>query len=161
MTTTEYNRCVDLYSDNIYRFALKNVREVNTANDIVQDTYMRLWQHVKEVDFERVKSYLFRIANNLIIDLYRKNKFEANIENIAQDKYSYKQEYSDLKENLEKAVNALSGIQRTVILLRDFEGYSYDEIGEITGLTASQVKVYIYRGRKKMKDYLIKAGVEL
>ncbi|HEB62544.1 MAG TPA: RNA polymerase sigma factor [Bacteroidetes bacterium] len=161
MTTTEYNKCVDLYSDNIYRFALKNVRDVNTANDIVQDTYLRLWQHVKEVDFERVKSYLFRITNNLIIDLYRKNKFIADIENISQENYSYNHEYSDLKESLDKAIKTLSNIQRTVILLRDYEGYSYDEIGEITGLTQSQVKVYIYRGRKKMKDHLIKSGVEL
>ncbi len=161
MTTTEYNKCVDLYSDNIYRFALKNVRDSNTANDIVQDTYLRLWQHVKEVDFERVKSYLFRITNNLIIDLYRKNKFVADIENISQENYSYNHEYSDLKESLDKAIKTLSNIQRTVILLRDYEGYSYDEIGEITGLTQSQVKVYIYRGRKKMKDHLIKSGVEL
>ena len=161
MTTTEYNKCVDLYSDNIYRFALKNVSDVNTANDIVQDTYLRLWQHVKEVDFERVKSYLFRITNNLIIDLYRKNKFVADIENISQKNYSYNHEYSDLKESLDRAIKTLSNIQRTVILLRDYEGYSYDEIGEITGLTQSQVKVYIYRGRKKMKDYLIKSGVEL
>ncbi len=161
MTTTEYNKCVDLYSDNIYRFALKNVGDVNTANDIVQDTYLRLWQHVKEVDFERVKSYLFRITNNLIIDLYRKNKFVSDINEIAPESYSYNHEYSDIKENLDKAIKTLSNIQRTVILLRDYEGYSYDEIGEITGLTASQVKVYIYRGRKKMKDYLIKAGVEL
>ncbi len=161
MTTTEYNKCVDLYSDNIYRFALKNVRDSNTANDIVQDTYMRLWQHVKEVDFERVKSYLFRITNNLIIDLYRKNKFIADMENISQENYSYNHEYSDLKESLDKAIKTLSNIQRTVILLRDYEGYSYDEIGEITGLTQSQVKVYIFRGRKKMKDHLIKSGVEL
>ena len=161
MTTTEYNKCVDLFADNIFRFALKSVRDVNTANDIVQDTYLRLWQHVKEVDFEKVKSYLFRITNNLIVDLYRKNRFTAGMDSIKQEKFSYNHEYSDLKEILEEAVNELPGIQKTVILLRDYEGYSYDEIGQITGLTQSQVKVYIYRGRKKMKEFLIKAGVEL
>jgi RNA polymerase sigma-70 factor (ECF subfamily) len=161
MTITEYNNCVDLFSDNIYRFALKNTKDINTAKDIVQDTYMRLWQHVNEVDFERVKSYLFRIANNLIIDLYRKNKNNADFEPVSLNRSSYTREYSDIKEQLDKALNLLSHIQKAVILLRDYEGYSYEEIGEITGLTHSQVKVYIYRARKKLKDYLIKSGIEL
>ncbi|HHH55373.1 MAG TPA: RNA polymerase sigma factor [Bacteroidetes bacterium] len=161
MTTTEYNKSVDLYSDNIYRFALKSVRDVNTANDIVQDAYMRLWQHVKEVDFKRVKSYLFRITNNLIIDLYRKNKHFGELLSSGEQLSYVTHGYSDIKEHLETALNTLSHIQKTVILLRDYEGYSYDEIGSITGLTESQVKVYIYRGRKKLKDFLIKTGVEL
>jgi len=161
MTITEYNNCVDLFSDNIYRFALKNTKDINTAKDIVQDTYMRLWQHVNEVDFERVKSYLFRIANNLIIDLYRKNKNNADFEPVSLNRSSYTREYSDIKEQLDKALNLLSHIQKAVILLRDYEGYSYEEIGEIMGLTHSQVKVYIYRARKKLKDYLIKSGIEL
>ena len=161
MTITEYNKSVDLFSDNIYRFALKKVKDVNTANDIVQDTYLRLWQHVKEVDFERVKSYLFRIANNLIIDLYRKSKYIGELVNDELNLSYSTSGFSDIKEHLDIALNTLSQIQKTVILLRDYEGYSYDEIGEITGLTESQVKVYIYRGRKKLKDYLIKTGIEL
>ena len=161
MTTTEYNKCVELFSDNIFRFALKSVRDINTANDVVQDTYMRLWQHVQDVDFDRVKSYLFRIAHNIMIDYFRKNKRNADFESVNENSYSFVQEYSDIKEQLEKAVNTLSQIQKTVVMLRDYEGYSYDEIGEITGLTNSQVKVYIYRARKKLKDYLVTKGIEL
>jgi len=161
MTTTEYNKCVELFSDNIFRFALKSVRDVNTANDIVQDTYMRLWQHVSDVDFDRVKSYLFRISHNLMIDHFRKNKRNADFETVDQNKYSFLDEYSDLKEQLEKAINTLPQIQKTVLMLRDFEGYAYDEIGEITGLTKAQVKVYIYRGRKNLKNYLVLKGIEL
>ena len=64
--------------------------------------------------------------------------------------------YSDLSEILNEALNRLPEIQRSVILLRDYEGYSYEEIGEVTGLTESQVKVYIYRGRISLKKYLVK-----
>jgi len=161
MTTTEYNKCVELFSDNIFRFALKSVHDINTANDVVQDTYMRLWQHVHDVDFDRVKSYLFRIAHNLMIDYFRKNKRNADFELVNENTYSFVSEYSDIKEQLDKAINTLSQIQKTVVMLRDYEGYSYDEIGEITGLTNSQVKVYIYRARKKLKDYLVTKGIEL
>ncbi|MFN5219020.1 MAG: RNA polymerase sigma factor, partial [Sphingomonadales bacterium] len=63
-------------------------------------------------------------------------------------------EYKGLKEILAKALETLPDIQRTVILLRDYEGYSYDEIGSITGLNESQVKVYIFRARQTLKSYL-------
>ena len=55
---------------------------------------------------------------------------------------------------LEKALNKLPEIQKSVVLLRDYEGYSYEEIGEICGLKESQVKVYIFRARTFLKNYI-------
>ena len=63
---------------------------------------------------------------------------------------------SELKEILENALAKLPEQQRQLILLRDYEGYSYNEIGEITGLNETQVKVYIFRARKVLKDYIVK-----
>jgi RNA polymerase sigma-70 factor (ECF subfamily) len=63
-------------------------------------------------------------------------------------------QYSDLKQILNEAVNKLPEMQKSVIMLRDYEGYSYQEIGEITGLNESQVKVYIYRARIFLKEYI-------
>ncbi len=160
MTINEYNNCVDLYSDNIFRFAMKSVRDEDTANDLVQDAFMRLWQHVDKVNLDTAKPYLFKIANNLLIDLYRKNKF-VDSNPIDSEKYSYYHEYSDIKEQLDKALDNLALIQKTVIMLRDYEDYTYEEIGQITGLSESQVKVYIYRARKNLKDYLIESRIEL
>jgi RNA polymerase sigma-70 factor (ECF subfamily) len=59
-----------------------------------------------------------------------------------------------LSEILNQAVQKLSETQRSVILLRDYEGYSYQEIGEITGLSEAQVKVYIFRARVFLKNYI-------
>ena len=61
----------------------------------------------------------------------------------------------NLKEVLDLALAKLPEIQRSAILLRDYEGYSYDEIGEMLNLSASQVKVYIFRARTTLKNYLI------
>jgi RNA polymerase sigma-70 factor (ECF subfamily) len=63
-------------------------------------------------------------------------------------------QYSDLKEVLNEAVGKLNDIQRSVVLLRDYEGYTYQDIAEVTGLTESQVKVYIFRARKFLKQYI-------
>jgi len=59
-----------------------------------------------------------------------------------------------VKQVLDQALRLLPEIQRSVILLRDYEGYSYQEIGEITRLNESQVKVYIYRARVFLKNYI-------
>ena len=89
-----------------------------------------------------------------MIDDIRKNK--RNVEFVAETNgdESYDEQYSDLNELLHRAAERLPDIQKSVLLLRDYEGYSYDEIGEITGLNESQVKVYIYRARLHMKQYI-------
>lgn len=66
----------------------------------------------------------------------------------------HREQYSDLKKVLREALDTLPEIQRSVVMLRDYEGYSYEEIGGITGLNESQVKVYIYRARMALKQYI-------
>jgi RNA polymerase sigma-70 factor (ECF subfamily) len=61
----------------------------------------------------------------------------------------------DLQTTIEEALQKLNQIQKTVLLLRDYEGYAYSEIGEMTGLTETQVKVYIFRARRQMKAYFV------
>ncbi len=155
MTISEYNTCVDEYADNLFRFMLKQTRDEASAKDLVQEAFMKLWQKYKEVDYKKAKSYLFTSGYNKMIDNYRKNSRQELIQDAHTKTHSHTEQYSDLSEILEEAINTLPEIQRSVILLRDYKGYSYDEIGEITGLKSSQVKVYIYRGRLKLKEYLV------
>jgi len=154
VTTSEYNKSVDQYSDNIYRFALKNLRDSEKAKDIVQDTFMKLWVKVDDVNCEKVKSYLFTSAYHSMVDLSRKEKRAGEYNESKVKKMVHSEQYSDAKEILDVAVAKLPDIQRQMILLRDYEGYSYEEIGEITNLNESQVKVYIFRARKFLKDYI-------
>jgi RNA polymerase sigma factor (sigma-70 family) len=154
MTVEEYNVSVDDYSDGIYRFILRNLKNKDTARDIVQDSYEKLWRKISQVSFEKVKSYLFTTAYHTMIDYIRKDKKTENIGEIETGQLFHSRQYSDIQEILHEALDKLPEIQRSVILLRDYEGYSYQEIGNITGLTESQVKVYIYRGRVYLKSYI-------
>jgi RNA polymerase sigma-70 factor (ECF subfamily) len=154
MTVEEYNISVDDYSDGIYRFILKNIKDRDTARDIVQDSYEKLWRKLSQVSFESVKSYLFTTAYHTMIDYTRKSNRQESIGEKIADQLMHSKQYNDLQEILHEALERLSEIQRSVILLRDYEGYSYQEIGEITGLSESQVKVYIYRGRVFLKNYI-------
>ncbi len=154
MTINEYNRAVNDFSDRLYRFVLKSIRDVHKAEDIVQDSFEKLWKNVENVNAEKVKSYLFTTAYHTMIDIIRKEKRSAFSEDLNLKEESHENNYSDLSEILKEAVDRLPEIQRMVILLRDYEGYAYQEIGELTNLTESQVKVYIYRARVFLKKYI-------
>ena len=154
MTAEEYNYCVNTHSDNVYRFILKSIRDIDKAKDIVQDSYEKLWLKRTEVSHEKSKSYLFSIAYHTMVDQIRREKRVGSFDEVKQATISHSEQYSDLNELLHRAVEQLPEIQKNVLLLRDYEGYSYEEIGEITGLNESQVKVYIYRARVFLKSYI-------
>ena len=154
MNSGEYNKSVDLYADGMFRFILKNIKDEDKARDIVQDSFEKLWRNIENVNYKKVKSYLFTTAYHTMIDLIRREKRKEDFENVDVREYSHSEQYTDLKEVLNLALDTLSDIQRSVILLRDYEGYSYAEIAQITDLSESQVKVYIYRARKKLKNFI-------
>ena len=154
MTVQEYNRCVDLYSDGVFRFILKNMKDEEKAKDIVQESYEKLWVKADGVSFQKAKSYIFSTAYHTMIDDIRKNKRLTELEETDMNEQSYTDDYKGLNDILEKALGQLPDTQRSVVLLRDYEGYSYEEISSITSLSESQVKVYIYRARLKMKKFI-------
>jgi len=156
MTIAEYNSCVDDFSDGVYRFILKNLKDVDVSHDIVQEAFMKMWVKRKDVKTAKSKSYLFTTAYHTMVDYIRKNSRNVTMDNVGYiQKESSQNSYSDLKDILNEAVDKLPEIQRSVIMLRDYEGYSYEEIGEITNLKESQVKVYIYRARVFLKKYIV------
>ncbi len=124
MTLTEYNLCVELYADGIYRFLLKNIRNTVLAEDLVQDSFEKLWMHYTEVNYQKAKSYLFTTAYHTMIDSIRKSQRNEDIEKAVFLCDKRTGTFSDLGEVLQKAVDLLPAIQRSVLLLRDYEGYN-------------------------------------
>lgn len=154
MTRKDYNNCVELYADSVYRFIVKNIRDSEKARDIVQEAFTKVWHKSEDIDVAKSKSYLFTTAYNTMIDVIRKEERMTRLEDRHRMHETSFNTYSDLKEVLDEAMKQLPEIQRTAVLLRDYEGYSYQEIGEITGLNEAQVKVYIFRARTSLKNYI-------
>lgn len=152
MNRAQYNHCVDRYADGLFRFALASLRNREEAEDVVQDSFARTWEHRSSVDHDKAKSYLFTVAHHLIIDLARKRHPETTVDAVFQLADNKTTAYPDVNEILHKVVAALPEAQRSAVLLRDYEGYSYQEIGEITGQSESQVKVNIFRARTALRD---------
>jgi RNA polymerase sigma-70 factor (ECF subfamily) len=89
-----------------------------------------------------------------MIDIIRREKRMTTLEVSHENNLFYESNYSDLNEILHEALERLPEQQKSVVLLRDYEGYSYKEIGDITGLSEAQVKINIYRGRLALKNYI-------
>lgn len=156
MTEKEYNDCVTLYADNVYRFILKNLRLEDDARDVVQTAFEKLWKNRQEVDAAKSKSYLFTIAYHQMIDHLRKVRRIQLREEFREEARVSDKPAHNLKKVLEEALSRLNETQRSLVLLKDYEGYSYAEIGQITGLNESQVKVYLHRARIQLKNYLVR-----
>jgi RNA polymerase sigma-70 factor (ECF subfamily) len=154
MTVKEYNTSVEEYADAVFRFIRGNLKDEERANDIVQDSYEKLWRHVTEIEYPVVKSWLFSTAYHNMIDIIRKEKRMTSMEPAHEIEMVHDTHYSDLNEILHEALERLPEQQKTAVMLRDYEGYSYKEIGEITGLSEAQVKINIYRGRLALKSYI-------
>jgi len=134
---------------------VKNLRHEEDARDIVQTAFEKLWRNREAVVSEKSKSYLFTVAYNQMIDHIRKNKRIQLKEDFSEDARVEHQSNGNLKKTLMEALNRLNEIQKSLVMLKDYEGYSYEEIGNIMGLNESQVKVYLHRARLTLRNYLV------
>lgn len=155
MTEREYNQCVTEYADNVYRFILKNLRHEEDARDVVQTAFEKMWVNRAQVDGSKCKSYLFTVAYHQMVDHIRKAKRVTYKEEFNENVKVYDRPMHNTRKVLEEALAQLNETQRSLVLLKDYEGYSYEEIGQITGLSESQVKVYLHRARVQLKNYLV------
>lgn len=161
MNPKEYNECVKAYSDAVFRFIVSNLKDYETARDIVQSAYEVLWRKIDQVDLQKAKSFLFTVAYRDMIDHIRKNKRFEPITEVNDHLGMVSNTYTGASESLQACLSTLPEIQQHVLMLRDYEGYDYKEIGVITGLNESQVKVYIFRARTALKSLIGKKEVIL
>ena len=149
---------MDLYAPYLLRFAKVKVGDASVCEDIVQEAFIVLFQKFDQVQPEKVKAFLFQVVYNKIKDYYKLKKNNVEVE-------PYHAQVSDgrvaaeAKDIVNIAMAQLPQTDRDLIVLRDLEGYDYKEIAQITGLSDNQVKVYLFRARKKMKSLLEKMEV--
>ena len=167
--------------DKLYRLALRITLNSAEAEDVVQDTMIRVWNKRDEwPQFESIEAYCLTIARNLAID--RSQKMEAQNLQLTSEAVSYTHlrahemeaqnlqltsevrempdtltPYDRLAQNeqmqlVHRLVNELPERQRTIMQLRDVEGKSYKEIADILQITEEQVKVTLFRARQKIKQ---------
>ena len=154
MELNDYNISVKQWADALFRFSCKCTGNAEDARDVVQGSFEVLWQKRKEVAPEKAKAFLFQVAYRQSIDNYRK-KSRVVYQEQPEINDILKPGNTDLKRVLEQALARLDEQQKALVLLKDYEGYCYEEIAQITGLNVTQVKVYLHRARKTLKEDLV------
>src|SRR6478672_1897254 len=124
MTGREYNDCAKLYADNVYRFILKNLRHEEDARDVVQSAFEKMWVNRAQVENEKCRSFLFTVAYNNMIDHIRKNKRVILKDEFPENAKGYSDQQRNTKRILQEALNRLSETQRSLVMLKDYEGYN-------------------------------------
>ncbi len=155
MTTSEYNQCVRELADGLYRFACKSMSDQEEAKDVVQQAFVILWEKRDTVAAEKGKSFLFTIVYRRCMDIHRTRGRTSSTDNLKEHIATEQPRPHDLKQILQKSIIHPDTQSKNLVLLKDYEGYSYEEIATLTDLNTTQVKVYLHRARKELRQYLV------
>ena len=152
ISAQEYKLAVKEYTRNIFRFLFKSLKDEEAVNDLVQDCYLKLWQNRDKIDPCKIKPWLFSVAHHAMLNYLKKESRNIQLDEHHPVPKVYQKHEFDTKAILERVLNELPPLQKSILLLRDLEGYEYKEIGEILEINESQVKVYLFRARQRVKD---------
>jgi RNA polymerase sigma-70 factor (ECF subfamily) len=162
MQLKEFEKMVLPFKNKMYRLALRIVGSVHEAEDVVQEVLIKVWKKRDQLEaVQNMEAWCMTLTRNEAIDATRsKHRRTVGMETQfdMQDSGASAQKQLETNETLNKVksyINALPENYRTVVHLRDIEEMSYDEISEVSGFTKDQVKVYLHRGRKKLREQII------
>ncbi len=177
---TAFSALVERYKHPVFQFILMKVKNRETASDLTQDVFVRLF-HAADRYKETGKffSWLIRIAQNICIDFYRKNQrkqfialpeeseesdsqldLQLSNQKVGNSNAMEELERSEIQIILKKAIDQLPEDQREAIILCHYQGFTYRDISEIQNCPLGTVKSRIHHAHLKIKDYLEQAGVD-
>ncbi len=152
-----FGELVEMYEKPLYYFIQSNVKDRDTALDLTHDTFMKVWRYKSSYTEQgKFKSWLFRIASNLIKNYMKKNKKNVPLfkEFEYEDKKQSNLEKKDMVDKVENALDRIPKKYRVAVILRDMEGKSYKEIADILDIATGTVKSRISRGRKMIRNII-------
>ncbi len=162
MMKFRFRRLVAEHQHRLYGLAVQMLGNPAEAEEVVQDALIKLWHHLEGLEAERVRPWLLTVTRNACLDLLRRRRFQAVPLAVGADEFiagdvddpaaSY--ETADREQRLMDAVRQLKEPFRSLILLREVQGCSYAEVGQVLQLNPTQVKVYLHRARRKLRDLI-------
>lgn len=153
----EYQQWVRAYQDQAWSLARYLLKDASEAEDATQEAFIKLWHHRDKVDPERVKPWLMKVTRNGCLDRLRRRKPETELTEVQQvEEYDPMAGAQQGEQGrwLKRSIEGLREPYRTLVVLRDIQQHSYEEVANATELTLSQVKVYLHRARKQLREQL-------
>ena len=153
-----YRQWVKEYQDQAWSLARFLLKDAQEAEDATQDAFVKLWHNQDKIDPEKVKPWLMKVTRNGCLDRLRRRRenVEFNESYMAGEASGPMQDVSanELGGWLKRAIEGLKEPYRSLVILRDVQQNSYEEVAGMLELSLSQVKVYLHRARKELREQL-------
>jgi RNA polymerase sigma-70 factor (ECF subfamily) len=154
------------YLNEIYRFVFYKVGSKTTAEDITEEAFLRAWEHLprtykRDQKLENFRAWVYRIANNLVIDFYRKKKPVENIESPKLGNAPLPEAIAIKHEETEQLAKSLRKLKpdfQQIIILRVVNELPYSEVASIMNISENHSRVLLYRALKKLKGIIKEDG---
>jgi len=162
MDRTGFNQLMTHLRPKLYRFALAFTKRTDEAEDVVQDVGIKLWEHRDELDHMRsVEAYAMSAVRNRCLDYARSpqnrmDELEESFDKANEQTPHQMMEQKDMAAFVRRLIERLPEQQKSVIRLRDIEGYELEEIAEILGMNEGTVRTNLSRARQKIREELLK-----
>ncbi|MEJ2595230.1 MAG: sigma-70 family RNA polymerase sigma factor [bacterium] len=158
MTPEEFNSRLLPVKNKIYRFSLSLLMNKQEAEDATQEVYLKMWDMRNQLGkYKNMEALMMTITKNHCLDRLRvkKNKaasLDVNVHDSHSENPQQIAEQADMLNRVLKVMQSLPEQQKTIVHLRDIEGYAFDELQEITGFDLNYIRVNLSRGRKKIRE---------
>ena len=153
-----YRQWVKEYQDQAWRLARYLLKDPSEAEDACQEAFVKLWRHQDSIDPDKVRPWLRKVTRNGCLDRLRRRHPTEELEDWRQEDESpgpmKTAEQNEIGQWLKRSVSGLKEPYRSLVILRDIHQHSYDEVAVVLELSLSQVKVYLHRARKQLREQL-------
>ena len=157
---SDYEQAVEQHGQRVYAFACYSLRSRQDADDVTQEVLVKLWRHWESVNPDKIVAWLMRVTRNAVIDHIRKRQLTASriddrIEPDAQagiEDQGAARDAESLQDALLASIQALDEPFRSLLIMRDIQGMRYAEVQATLEMSESQMKVYLHRGRRKLRE---------
>lgn len=156
---TSFHDIYQRYSQDVYRFSFWLCGNADEAKDLTSEAFVRLWTSKSDIITDTVRAYLFTIARNLYLQQQRKRKRIVGLDAAFIDAAPGPEETAESKENLQRVLTAMQTLpegERTALILKAYEHFSYQEIARVLGISATAAKVRVHRARVKLATIIFR-----
>lgn len=163
-TFSTFERQVSDHEDHVYRIALSMLKDSASAQDVTQEVLVKLWEHQEDLDEDGIGAWLTCVTRNACIDKLRarqrrRKTVRVDSEDVTRapspgrspDRHA---ETEDLRDHILNALDRVDNPYRRIVALRELQGLKYKEIAETLDMPLNTVKVYLHRGRKRLRSQL-------
>jgi RNA polymerase sigma-70 factor (ECF subfamily) len=160
----DFRELAEEYAGVVFTYARYSLRHREDAEDITQEVLVRLWKHRDAIEPGRTRAWVMQVARNLVIDVARRQRArtavfasappsdESVLQVAAPGTPESEAERSEMRGVLEDAIAALDEPYRSIVVMREIQGLAYDEIATALHMPLGTIKVYLHRGRRRLRE---------